>query len=115
MELNEEINRRGISLAVPSVKIISTGERARTSVHKTYVKLVGGVPTFVCDGHPVQKPAFETYIPTQYYFRQFAEVGTRIFGFSTNVAALTTRPYSLNPGGAGIGSFTTEGLCLKRR
>lgn len=53
----------------------------------TQVTSIGGLPTFVCDDKAVLKPAFETYVPTQHYFKQFAEAGTRIFGFSTNAAA----------------------------
>jgi hypothetical protein len=53
----------------------------------TQVTSIGGVPTFVCDDKAVFRPAFETYVPTQHYFKQFAEAGTRIFGFSTNAAA----------------------------
>jgi hypothetical protein len=85
MEPREEINRReflsimSISLAVPAVKITGTGERARTSVHKIYVILVNSIPMFVCNGRPILKPVFETYVPTQYYFRQFAEAGISHF------------------------------------
>jgi hypothetical protein len=35
---------------------------------RTHVTSIGGVPTFVCDGKPVLKPAFETYAPTRHYF-----------------------------------------------
>lgn len=52
----------------------------------TGVASVGGVPTFVCDGEAVLRPAFETYVPNQHYFVQFAGACTRIFGFSTNAA-----------------------------
>jgi len=69
----------GISLAVPAAKVYGTSERARTSGYKSYVELVGGVPTFVCDGHPVLKPAFETYVPTQDYFRHFVGAGISLF------------------------------------
>jgi hypothetical protein len=54
---------------------------------RTWVASVGGVPTFVCDGKAVLRPAFETYVPTRHYFGRFARAGTRIFGFSTNAAA----------------------------
>ena len=53
----------------------------------TRVVLIGGVPTFVCNGKAVLRPAFETYVATRHYFEQFASAGTRIFGFSTNAAA----------------------------
>jgi len=48
---------------------------------------MGGVPTFICNDKPAVRPAFETYVPTRYYFEQFAEAGTSVFGFSTNSAA----------------------------
>ena len=53
----------------------------------TQAESFGGVPTFVCDGKAVLRPAFETYVPTRHYFKQFAGAGTRIYGFSTNAAA----------------------------
>jgi hypothetical protein len=52
------------------------------------VASIGGIPTFVCNGKPVLKPVFETYVPTRHYFRQFADAGTEIFGFSTNAIFL---------------------------
>jgi hypothetical protein len=60
---------------------------AGSSGPMTRVQRIGGVPTFVCGGQPVLRPAVETYVPTRHYFGQFAEAGTRIFGFSTNAAA----------------------------
>jgi hypothetical protein len=38
----------------------------------TRVQRIRGVPTFLCDGRPVLRPAFETYVPTRRYFDQFA-------------------------------------------
>jgi hypothetical protein len=93
MEPREDISRRevlrfmGVSLVVPAVKLFAKSESLQTSEHKTGVELIGGVPTFVCDGKALLTPAFKTYVPTQYYFGQFAEAGTNIFGFSTNAAA----------------------------
>ncbi len=53
----------------------------------TQVAVIGGAPTFVRDGSPVLRPSFETYAPAPRYFRQFADAGTRTFGFSANAAA----------------------------
>ena len=45
------------------------------------------VPTFVVGDAPFTTPCFETYVPEQRYFEQFAAAGTRLFSFNTNVAA----------------------------
>lgn len=51
------------------------------------VRPVLQVPTFVVDDAPFVIPCFETYVPLEKYFRQFAEAGVRLFSFNTNVAA----------------------------
>lgn len=51
------------------------------------VKPIHHVPTFEVNGSPFLTPAFETYIPKENYFRQFAEAGTQLFSFNTNAAA----------------------------
>lgn len=53
----------------------------------TQVTVVDEVPTFLRGGNAILTPSFETYAPAPHYFRQFADAGTRIFGFSTNAAA----------------------------
>ncbi len=40
---------------------------------------------FFLDGRPYSKPLFETYVPETRFFRQFAEAGTDVFSFSTNL------------------------------
>ena len=54
---------------------------------KVGVQNVLGVPTFVVDGNPYTLPCFETYVPTEHYFRQFADAGVELFSFNTNVTA----------------------------
>ncbi len=57
------------------------------STRMARVTNVGGVPTLVVDDVPIHTATFETYAPRPRYFQQFAEAGTRVFGFSTNAAA----------------------------
>ncbi len=63
----------------------------------TTVDRHGGRPTFFLDGHPYTKPVFETYVPETKYFRQFAEAGTDVFSFSTNLGSGFSRPTWLGP------------------
>jgi hypothetical protein len=44
-----------------------------------------GLPCFFLDGRPYTKPVFETYVPETKFLRQFAEAGTDVFCFSTNL------------------------------
>ena len=48
---------------------------------------INGVPTLIVDGEPTRSAAFETYGPQLRQFKQFADAGTEVFGFSTNAAA----------------------------
>ena len=48
---------------------------------------INGVPTLIVDGEPMRSAAFETYGPQLRHFKQFADAGTEVFGFSTNAAA----------------------------
>ena len=69
-----------VLMCLPNVAAQPTGPKiSLTSVH--------GVPTFCMNGSPFLSPSFETYIPEERYFRQFAEVGTRLFTFNSNVTA----------------------------
>ena len=49
------------------------------------------------DGQPYSKPVFETYVPEAAYFRQFAEAGTDVFSFSTNLGGGFAAPTWLGP------------------
>jgi beta-galactosidase len=53
---------------------------------------------FFLDGHPYSKPTFETYVPEARFFRQFAEAGTDIFCFSTNLGNGFSHQTWLGPG-----------------
>ncbi|MEQ8846759.1 hypothetical protein [Botrimarina sp.] len=61
------------------------GEEFRSP--KVEVLPIHGVPTFHVNGEPYTLPCFETYVPTERYFRQFAEAGVELFSFNTNVSA----------------------------
>lgn len=39
---------------------------------------------FFVDGQPMAIPVFETYVPEEHYFRQFADAGTQVFSFATH-------------------------------
>ncbi len=52
---------------------------------------------FFLDGQPYTKPVFETYVPELKYFRQFAEAGTDVFSFSTNLGNGFAAPTWLGP------------------
>ena len=56
-----------------------------------------GKPQFFLDGQPYTKPVFETYQPQTKYFRQFAEAGTDVFSFSTNIGTGFSAPTWLGP------------------
>ncbi len=52
---------------------------------RTEVRMHHGRPMFFLNDQPYNKPVFETYVPQEKYFRQFADAGTEIFCFSTNL------------------------------
>ncbi|MGO8747891.1 MAG: hypothetical protein ACLQNE_18100 [Thermoguttaceae bacterium] len=56
-----------------------------------------GRPKFFVDGKPYTKPVFETYVPETKFFRQFAEAGTDVFSFSTNLGSGFAAPTWLAP------------------
>lgn len=57
------------------------------SATRAEVISVSGVPTLVVGGEPIRTVVFETYGPQLRHFKQFADAGTEVFGFSTNAAA----------------------------
>ena len=63
----------------------------------TEVRPLHGKPAFFVDGQPYAKPTFETYVPEAKYFRQFADAGTDLFSFSTNLGAGFGTPIWLGP------------------
>lgn len=56
-----------------------------------------GRPQFFIGDVPYGKPVFETYVPLEKYFRQFAEAGTDVFCYSTNLGAGFGTPVWLGP------------------
>ena len=66
---------------------IGATDSERVAGSLTRVEQVGGVPTFAVDGDPWLVAGFETYVPEERYFRQFAGAGTRLFMFNMNAAA----------------------------
>jgi len=63
----------------------------------TTVRRHRGRPQFFLDGRPYTKPVFETYVPQTKFFRQFAEAGTDVFSFSTNLGPGFSAPTWLGP------------------
>ena len=99
------LNRRGFLertaiagaslLACPLV--LPAADRAATPGPRTAVRCHRGRPMFFLDGQPYTKPVFETYVPELKYFRQFAEAGTDVFSFSTNLGGGFAAPTWLGP------------------
>jgi len=52
---------------------------------------------FFLDGQPYAKPVFETYVPETRFFKQFADAGTDVFCFSTNLGNGFAAPTWLGP------------------
>ena len=82
----------------PGARAASSGERP-VAGHgpRTEVRHHRGRPVFFLDGQPYTKPVFETYVPELKYFRQFAEAGTDVFSFSTNLGSGFAAPTWLGP------------------
>jgi hypothetical protein len=64
---------------------------------RTVVRRHRGRPRFFLDGQPYTKPVFENYVPETKFFRQFAEAGTDVFCFSTNLGPGFGAPTWLGP------------------
>ena len=64
---------------------------------RTEVRLHRGRPVFFLDGESYTKPVFETYVPETRFSRQFAEAGTDVFSFSTNLGSGFAAPTWLGP------------------
>lgn len=64
---------------------------------RTEVRPHLGRPVFHVDDRPYSKPVFETYVPETRFFRQFAEAGTDVFSFSTNLGPGFCAPTWLGP------------------
>ncbi len=86
--------RRPMRLSLLALLALSSVTRSATLGHapegqgpRVTVDRVFGVPTFVVNDEAFMSPCFETYVPTEHYFRQFAEAGTKLFCFNANVTA----------------------------
>lgn len=64
---------------------------------RTAVRRHLGQPGFFLDGHPYTKPVFETYVPQSRFFTQFADAGTDVFCFPTNLGNGFAAPTWLGP------------------
>ncbi|MHB9005803.1 MAG: beta-galactosidase [Limisphaerales bacterium] len=70
----------------PVARAASSGERPLAGHGpRTEVRRHLGRPMFFLNDQPYTKPVFETYVPGLKYFSQFAEAGTDVFSFSTNL------------------------------
>ena len=76
----------------------ATAASNRVPGPRTEVRHHRGRQMFFLDGYPYSKPVFETYVPEARFFRQFAEAGTDIFCFSTNLGEGFSHPTWLGPG-----------------
>ena len=82
--------------AAPSFAVGATQPR-RVPGPRTEVRRHRGQPQFFLDGEPYTKPVFETYVPQTKFFRQFAEAGTDVFSFSTNLGTGFATPTWIGP------------------
>src|SRR6185295_8846707 len=71
----------------------STADRESVTAVRSHL----GRPVFTLKGQPYAKPVFETYVPEERYFRQFAAAGTDVFSFSTNLGPGFWFPTWLGP------------------
>jgi hypothetical protein len=82
----------------PVARATSSGERPLAGHGpRTEVRHHRGRPLFFLDGQPYSKPVFETYVPETRFFKQFAEAGTDVFSFSTNLGSGFAAPTWLGP------------------
>lgn len=86
-------------LSRPSVTRVATAGVPNPSVPgpRTAVRRHRGRPAFFLDHQPYTKPVFETYVPQAKFFRQFAEAGTDVFCFPTNLGPGFAAPTWLGP------------------
>jgi len=94
--MSDEISRRKM-LSMGAAGVVATGlndfapafgekiAEGRVPDAVTKVEMHRGMPTFLVNNRPLSEPVFETYVPEQHYFQQFAEAGTKVYSFSTNL------------------------------
>jgi beta-galactosidase len=83
------VNRRDFLRGVVPLPLLAAGygrteiDQDRTGAEPlAVVAPVLGKPTLLLNGRPVPGPIFETYVPEERYYREFAAAGTRAFSFS---------------------------------
>ena len=75
-------------LSVPLCNIALAIDPASVPGPRTEVKMLMGRPIFFCDGKPVARPLFATYVPDKKYYEQMAKAaGCTLFNFQTNCAS----------------------------
>lgn len=90
--------RSAASAAVLVTTAASASSREpRAPGPRTEVRRRRGRPMFFLEGQPYAKPVFETYVPQTKYFRQFAEAGTDVFSFATNLGPGFGAPTWIGP------------------
>jgi len=87
----------GVAAALATVPLLTAASPPHVPGPMTHVRRHRGKPAFFLDGQPYTKPVFETYVPEAKYFRQFAEAGTDVFSFSTNLGDGFAAPTWLGP------------------
>lgn len=96
MNRREFLFRCGAAPAAAPFASMAAGARAVPGP-RTEVRPLHGKPAFFVDGRPYTKPVFETYVPEKRFFRQFAQAGTDVFSFSTNLGPGFGPPTRLGP------------------
>ena len=96
--------RRFLARSVSAVALAAIPQTAgalrrfhQTPGPRTKVRRHRGQPRSFLDREPYTKPVFETYAPQTKYFRQFAEAGTDVFSFSTNLGTGFAAPTWIGP------------------
>jgi hypothetical protein len=84
--------------ALAAAPLLTAANRPHVPGPVTQVRRHRGQPAFFLDGKPYTKPVFETYAPQAKFFRQFAEAGTDVFCFSTNLGNGFAAPTWLGEG-----------------
>jgi hypothetical protein len=90
--------RAAVAGAAPAAApLLTAANRPHVPGPVTQVRRHRGQPTFFLDAKPYTKPVFESYAPQAKFFRQFAEAGTDVFCFSTNLGNGFAAPTWLGP------------------
>ena len=85
------LNLIAIAFALPlgfglTMPLLAT-ERAAVPGPQTEVRALMGRPTFFLDQKPFTTPLFATYVPTQHYYEQMANIGCKLFNFQANCSS----------------------------